>query len=364
MADPSPRSARKKKSHLAKLAAKKRESDESSSELGSRSSLLDSSRNNQSDALRRQSLERQSYERLGRHSNEDDNVRGSNRYSRDDDSDEGIGLGAKSNYRNNERQRLPSDRTLNRFQSMKVNGQDSEEESDSDERTSKGEKRNREQNSDGDDLKRDTGHFQTKKKYDDESDEEAGPSRPYSRLADEIESDEMDSDDGNITLGKTFKRDHDKEDMQAQYRQLLQVKDTTDSAASPRMYRRKSPLSMRKSELDPVEEAEVSDDMLDTKSSPFTQPRPSAMSPSPPVHRHFMSNSLSSYKSMDRPTSGQSGFAMSERSMQSTSALPLISTKEARSRWVLCFLVCTMNSQYPSVVLHKEFANVIVYDGD
>ena len=312
--EPSPRSARtKKKSHLAKLAARKRESDDSASELGSRTSLND---------LRRQSFQ-------NRHQSNQNNS-----YREDSEaSDEGIsddcGPSSSGHVRVMDR-RAPSDTTIDRFQSMKVNGmEDSDDESEG-----KGNKRTWEQNSDSDEIRRDGTYHRTKKKsVSHDSDEEAIPSNSNNGGVnlESVQTDESDSDNEPMSnLTRTFKRDDDREQMKEHYKQLL---DAPDISNSPKPSRRRSPLSMRKSELDPVEENEMSDEVGDLGNN-FNPPKPSTFSPMQSMHLQHNQKILSSDGSMksyaSRPWSATEA---SEKSTTSTSsALPLITTKEARNR--------------------------------
>ena len=321
MSEASPRSARtKKKSHLAKLAARRRESDDSASELGSRASL-----NEPQGDLRRHVLSR--------------DVNNSNYYN--DDSDEGVSV-SRSHNGQRSGHRLPSEGTLNRFQHMNVNGSryQSDEYDSDDNEDPKGNKRDRDQNSDGDDLRKDTGSFRVKKKsISNESDEEPSNSKKggFGTLQSDNEMTESDySEDEKHNLTRTFKRDDDREDLQEHYKQLLSAPEASDS---PKM-RRRSPLSMRKSELDPVEEQETSDET--DAGRKYSQPRPSSLSPTPHLPSMSKRDRQNSVESTNTTNSnrmfGQSrpwSAAMtedSERSFQSSSALPLITTKEARNR--------------------------------
>jgi hypothetical protein len=330
MSEGSPRSARtKKKSHLAKLAARKRESDDSASEMGSKASL--------NDALRRQVLTRDM----------------NNSASASDETDEGIGFG--SGYSNGTKNRLSvsTDSTLDRLKSMKVRG-NSMEDSDSEDEAgpSRGNnKRDRDQNSDGDDLRKDSGSSRVKKKsLSNDSDEDeprttksgrgvGGVGQLQSDSESESESDTNSNSNPNPNnLTRTFRRDAEQEEMRAQYRNILNA---PDPSSEPSLHRRRSPLTMRKSELDPVEEHETSASEQESPTrTTFERPRPSVASPTPP-RQHSGGGSVggggvespgsTSYFNNTRPWSA-AVTEMSDKSYQSSSALPLISTKEARNR--------------------------------
>ena len=310
MSEASPRSARtKKKSHLAKLAARRRESDDSASEMGSRASL--------NDGLRRQVLTRD----LNNSSNASD------------ETDEGIGFAGGYSNGQRSKHRLSTEGTLDRFQSMKVR-ENSMDESDSDGEeagTSRGSKRDRDQNSDGDDLRKDSGSFRVKKKsISNESDEEDYNARTggLGHLQSDESPESDSSGEDNKVLGRTLKKDDEQDEIHEQYRNLLNAPDSSEN-----LHRRRSPLSMRKSELDPVEEQETSASE-DSPSRKFEPPRPSVASPTPPRQNSIPeTSSTSSYQifSKHRPFSAAMT-EMSDKSFQSSSALPLITTKEARNR--------------------------------
>lgn len=384
----SPRSY-KKKSGLAKLAAsrghRKVASSEESDEVDSyaRSSHYGSrSRDELADSLHRQSLRSPRYP-----IDADVEVRDSSRsrgYSRgamEDDSDEGIELNNSGRYGTSSHSRSTNnDGTINRLKSLNVDTLDSQESETENYGRSyqsssyKGEKRYRDQNSDGDDMARDLGRSRNRKQLVgtgtlDSDDQDIIDSMPthhrYSRTSSTGKTSplrshspdrspsrldrysNMDVDKlGNSSsdeLGGTYSRakSDDESDLYDRYRQILSKENGKNNKKSY------SSSSGYRNILE--EDNELEDNVPDLRRKVLTQNARSvyparAGSPLPSLQKKDTIGSVHSNSSVssslfrslgDRQWSMASAphaDDVSQRSFQSSSVLPLISTKQARNR--------------------------------
>ena len=357
-----PRSGRsKKKSTLSKLADKKGRGhlniSDDSDENSPRNSQRDRHRYNDDDD------DDEPYMHRSRYSNQssgsyprypiDAKVQIANDRDSDDDeeSDEGVEVSGRS--AGNRSTRLPSDGTLNRLRSLNMETSLNRY-GDRSSLDHKGEKRFRDQNSDGDEMDRDSSRTRYRKQH------VASP-----------DSEEQDSDD--YTLSRT------KRTPEAMRRSLgattssshrMDVDDYDTPDYDPRNYSssRKGPSALntsginddlkryqamlertdRNSDDDMMERREMADNVPDLGHR-FSPPRHSALSPTPPMQRRDYHNdsigySNSSMKGIGRPWSaaekaGNYDEMMSQRSYASSSVLPLISTKEARNRLAIALLL-------------------------
>ena len=365
-----PRSGRtKKKSTLSRLALKAgtnpHESEDSEQESVPYSSRRSTSRDDLADSLHRQRLGTDSRYPI----DADVSVSRNNQYR--SDSDEGIELNTgSSGFNSTGRRQLPEipRRHTSTLQTRIQTDSDEDDDDDDDDgyvdrSQVQGEKRYRDQNSDGDDLR-----LRNRKEppwkpsplergnRTEPMDIDSPRARPKSRLG-------YDNDRGNTGRYGQTNDISDEDDYYKQSSSLARSPDLTKrlSLRQPRedltgLY--KNALEQAERELSDddgqSEHYEREDDLADLRRYSHSPPRPSARSPEHhDYNRQITSTSIASSitsRTFKNAAHKQDPFGnLSQASLQSTSVLPVISTKQARNRYVQ-FLSCYLYAY--NLVLH------------